>query len=72
MVYFRVSDLDAKSHIRTDAFKILATHEKMNKNKCLDLCLEHQHNFIPFIFMTDRMLGLEATILVRTVALHFS
>jgi hypothetical protein len=68
----RVVDTDAKSYSSRAPEKVLKSAEKVKKNKYLEHCLQQQRAFTPFIISVDGLLGYEAKILLKRLAIYLS
>ena len=65
----RMTDLDAKSNRSRSPDKVLAAHEREKKKKYLGPCLEQRRHFSPFVVSTDGLLGKEAKVVLKRLAL---
>ena len=52
-----VSNTYSPSYYLQYTSKVIAVFGRDNNNNCLDLFLEQQRNFYPFLFSSDRLLG---------------
>jgi hypothetical protein len=68
----RVVDTDAKSYNSWAPKKVLKLAEKVKKNKYLENCLQQRYAFTPFVISVDGLLGYEAKILLKRLAIHLS
>ena len=68
----RVTYLYENSQVSNDLVNILTAHKKTNKNRYIDICLEQQQNFSPFVVLADIMVGAKASILVISLQFKFS
>jgi hypothetical protein len=68
----QVTDTDAKSHSKQLPANVLETHKKEKKRKYIGACLERRRHFTPFVCSLDGLLGQEATIFSKCLAVKLS
>jgi hypothetical protein len=64
----RITDTDAPTYRNQDPVKVLASHEKLKKDKYLDKCLERRRQFTPLVFSVDGLRGREADAAAKRLA----
>jgi hypothetical protein len=67
VVDIRIANVDSGSYLTLTPEKVLCRQEmeKKKKKKYLQACLDQRRNFTPFVSSTDRLMGREATALVK-------
>ena len=63
-----MTGVDAKSCHSRAPDKVLESQEREKKRKYLDACIQQRLHFSLFVVSTDRLLGKEAKVLMRTIA----
>ena len=64
----RVTNTECASQRRRDPRKVLASHEKLKKQKYLEPCLAQRKNFTPLVFSVDGLRGVETEAACKRLA----
>ena len=68
IVDVRVADTNAPSYQKRDPMKVLESHEKEEKKKYLEPCLNQRRSFTPFVVSSDGLLSREAKLLLKQLS----
>ena len=68
----RITDVNQPYQQNKNPRKILEHHAKLKKKKYLDACIKYRRDFTPFVLSTDGLVGKDAEILLKKLALHLS
>jgi hypothetical protein len=64
-VDFHIANVDLGSYLTSTLETVLCRQETEKKKKYLQACLDQRRNFTSFVSSTDRLMGREATALVK-------